>query len=160
MVSKVKDSRGRPVVAITGMGVVSSLGVGIDENWAALEQHNAHLGTANRAGVIDLAAMLKTADTTAFKSEFRSGFGGWNATQPLVEAAEARCREGKPPGTMVVLAASRHLDAILFPEAPLQFDESHGANILQLGTVTMVRRPDSDFIFAESWLETREADAK
>ena len=36
MVSKVKDSRGRPVVAITGMGVVSSLGVGIDENWAAL----------------------------------------------------------------------------------------------------------------------------
>ena len=36
MSSKVKDSRGRPVVAITGMGVVSSLGVGIDENWAAL----------------------------------------------------------------------------------------------------------------------------
>jgi 3-oxoacyl-[acyl-carrier-protein] synthase II len=36
MASKVKDSKGRPVVAITGMGVVSSLGVGIDENWPAL----------------------------------------------------------------------------------------------------------------------------
>ncbi len=36
MASKVKDSRGRPVVAITGMGVVSSLGVGLDENWPAL----------------------------------------------------------------------------------------------------------------------------
>ena len=36
MVSKVRDSRGRPVVAITGMGVVSSLGVGLDENWSAL----------------------------------------------------------------------------------------------------------------------------
>ncbi len=32
----VKDSRGRPVVAVTGMGVVSSLGVGLDDNWAAL----------------------------------------------------------------------------------------------------------------------------
>lgn len=36
MGSKVRDSRGRPVVAITGMGVVSSLGVGLEENWAAL----------------------------------------------------------------------------------------------------------------------------
>lgn len=36
MASKVRDSRGRPVVAITGMGVVSSLGVGLDENWPAL----------------------------------------------------------------------------------------------------------------------------
>ncbi len=36
MASKVRDSKGRPVVAITGMGVVSSLGVGIDENWPAL----------------------------------------------------------------------------------------------------------------------------
>ena len=36
MGSKVKDHRDRPVVAITGIGVVSSLGVGIDENWAAL----------------------------------------------------------------------------------------------------------------------------
>ena len=36
MSSKVRDSRGRPVVAITGVGVVSSLGVGLDDNWSAL----------------------------------------------------------------------------------------------------------------------------
>ncbi|MBN9022732.1 MAG: beta-ketoacyl-ACP synthase [Rhizobiales bacterium] len=36
MGSKVRDSRGRPVVAITGVGVVSSLGVGLDDNWSAL----------------------------------------------------------------------------------------------------------------------------
>jgi len=36
MASKVRDSKGRSVVAITGMGVVSSLGVGIEENWPAL----------------------------------------------------------------------------------------------------------------------------
>ena len=35
-VQRSRIHRGRPVVAITGMGVVSSLGVGIDENWAAL----------------------------------------------------------------------------------------------------------------------------
>jgi len=38
-----RDHLGRPVVAITGMGVVSSLGQGIDDNWAAL--------TAGRSGI-------------------------------------------------------------------------------------------------------------
>ena len=31
-----KDHRGRPVVAITGIGIVSSLGTGVKDNWAAL----------------------------------------------------------------------------------------------------------------------------
>ncbi len=38
-----RDSQGRPVVAVTGLGVVTSLGVGKDENWAAL--------TAGRSGI-------------------------------------------------------------------------------------------------------------
>jgi 3-oxoacyl-[acyl-carrier-protein] synthase II len=38
-----RDSQGRPVVAITGRGVVTSLGVGMDDNWAAL--------TAGRSGI-------------------------------------------------------------------------------------------------------------
>ena len=46
MGSKVRDHRGRPVVAVTGIGVVSSLGVGLDDNWAALAAgrsgHQAH----------------------------------------------------------------------------------------------------------------------
>jgi 3-oxoacyl-[acyl-carrier-protein] synthase II len=37
------DGRGRPVVAVTGMGVVTSLGVGQRDNWAAL--------TAGRSGI-------------------------------------------------------------------------------------------------------------
>ncbi len=40
---KTRDHLGRPVVAVTGMGVVSSLGQGIDDNWAAL--------TAGRSGI-------------------------------------------------------------------------------------------------------------
>ena len=31
-----RDKRNRPVVAVTGMGVVSSLGTGLEENWEAL----------------------------------------------------------------------------------------------------------------------------
>jgi 3-oxoacyl-[acyl-carrier-protein] synthase II len=38
-----RDHQGRPVVAVTGMGVVSSLGVGVEDNWAAL--------TAGRSGI-------------------------------------------------------------------------------------------------------------
>ena len=33
-----RDARGRPLVAVTGLGIVSSLGQGQDANWAALTQ--------------------------------------------------------------------------------------------------------------------------
>src|SRR2546423_15249586 len=38
-----RDHRSRPVVAITGIGVVSSLGVGLSDNWKAV--------TAGRSGI-------------------------------------------------------------------------------------------------------------
>ena len=38
-----RDHRSRPVVAITGIGVVSSLGVGLADNWKAV--------TAGRSGI-------------------------------------------------------------------------------------------------------------
>lgn len=41
--AKLKDHLGRPVVAVTGIGVVTSLGVGKAENWAAL--------TAGKSGI-------------------------------------------------------------------------------------------------------------
>ena len=37
------DSFGRPVVVVTGIGVVTSLGIGKEDNWAAL--------TAGRSGI-------------------------------------------------------------------------------------------------------------
>jgi 3-oxoacyl-[acyl-carrier-protein] synthase II len=43
MVDPVRDSRGRPPVAVTGMGVVTSLGQGQADNWTAL--------TAGRSGI-------------------------------------------------------------------------------------------------------------
>ena len=43
MAEGLRDHMGRPVVAVTGIGAVSSLGVGLTENWAAL--------TAGRSGI-------------------------------------------------------------------------------------------------------------
>ncbi|GAK70781.1 3-oxoacyl-[acyl-carrier-protein] synthase II [Agrobacterium rubi TR3 = NBRC 13261] len=34
--SSFKDHLGRPIVAVTGMGIITSLGQGLDDNWAAL----------------------------------------------------------------------------------------------------------------------------
>jgi 3-oxoacyl-[acyl-carrier-protein] synthase II len=41
-----RDSKGRPLVAVTGMGVVTSLGQGREDNWAAL--------TAGRSGIHEI----------------------------------------------------------------------------------------------------------
>ncbi len=43
MTKPLRDHRNRPVVAVTGIGMISSLGVGMGENWAAV--------TAGRSGV-------------------------------------------------------------------------------------------------------------
>lgn len=43
MASKFTDHLGRPIVAVTGMGVLTSLGEGIDDNWKAL--------TAGQSGI-------------------------------------------------------------------------------------------------------------
>ena len=43
MAGSTTDFRGRPVVAVTGIGVVSSIGADLEESWSAL--------TAGRSGV-------------------------------------------------------------------------------------------------------------
>ncbi|GJE02293.1 MULTISPECIES: beta-ketoacyl-ACP synthase [Methylobacterium] len=43
MTSPIRDAKGRPLVAVTGLGVVTSLGQGAADNWAAL--------TAGRSGI-------------------------------------------------------------------------------------------------------------
>ncbi len=32
----IKDHLGRPIIAVTGMGVITSLGQGLEDNWKAL----------------------------------------------------------------------------------------------------------------------------
>jgi 3-oxoacyl-[acyl-carrier-protein] synthase II len=48
MSQSLKDHRGRPVVAVTGIGVVTSLGEGLDDNWAALTAGTSGIHRINR----------------------------------------------------------------------------------------------------------------
>ncbi|MDP3547435.1 MAG: beta-ketoacyl synthase N-terminal-like domain-containing protein, partial [Phreatobacter sp.] len=43
-----KDKHGRPVVVVTGMGVVTSLGKGKDENWTKLTAGESGIHTITR----------------------------------------------------------------------------------------------------------------
>ena len=64
MTKHIETNRGRPLVAVTGMGVVTSLGVGKADNWAALTQGRSGIKRISRfpteglrttiAGTVDL----------------------------------------------------------------------------------------------------------
>src|SRR6188768_3589666 len=43
-----RDSLGRPIVVVTGMGIVTSLGAGKDDNWAKLTAGQSGLKTITR----------------------------------------------------------------------------------------------------------------
>ena len=101
------DFMGRPVVAVTGIGVVSSLGRGVDDNWAAL--------TAGRSGIHRISRFstdnLRT--TIAGTVDFMDvePWSGIDLSYALAEAAavEAIARAGLPVG---------RFDAPLFLAAP------------------------------------------
>ena len=46
--TRTTDKQGRPVVAITGMGLVTSIGKGCDDNWRALMSTKSGLKTISR----------------------------------------------------------------------------------------------------------------
>ena len=48
MASKFTDQFGRPIVAVTGIGVVTSLGQGKADNWAALTSGKSGIHPINR----------------------------------------------------------------------------------------------------------------
>ncbi|MDQ0316507.1 beta-ketoacyl-ACP synthase [Amorphus orientalis] len=54
MSSATHDEKGRPLVAVTGLGVVTSLGQGKDDNWAALTSGRSGLKTITRFPVENL----------------------------------------------------------------------------------------------------------
>jgi 3-oxoacyl-[acyl-carrier-protein] synthase II len=100
-----KDHRGRPVVAVTGIGVVTSLGRGLADNWAALTSgrsgikritrfSTAHLRTTIGGTIDFLDADPLTApelthaagDLAAEEAVAMSGIGGGDFPGPLFTA--------------------------------------------------------------------------
>jgi 3-oxoacyl-[acyl-carrier-protein] synthase II len=85
-VASTKDKMGRPIVVVTGMGVVTSLGAGKTDNWAKLSAGESGIRTISRfptdglktriAGTIDF---LGAEDCTAALSELFANFAAEEA---------------------------------------------------------------------------------
>lgn len=125
------------------------------ENWEHLESHSARLGTANREGRIDLAATWGAKTEPGAEPIFMAGYGRWSDTPPVVDAAEARCREGMAPSVAIVLSHSLYKDGIILRDPPFQFTGSGDAIVLDLGNATLSPRPQSDYSVINSILEEK-----
>ncbi|KXF76936.1 3-oxoacyl-ACP synthase [Paramesorhizobium deserti] len=92
--TKYTDHLGRPIVAVTGIGVVSSLGQGKEDNWAAL--------TGGRSGIHDITRFptedLKTriAGTVDFLEESTAGAVPLSEKLAALAAEEAIAQSGLP----------------------------------------------------------------
>lgn len=101
----IKDHRGRPIVAITGIGVVTSLGQGLDDNWAALTAGKSGIHRIQRfpidhlrttiAGTVDF---IETEAKTAPALTLATGEG---ATQEAIAMAGIG-RAGNFPGPLFI----------------------------------------------------------
>ena len=77
-----RDARGRPLIAVTGIGVVSSLGQGQADTWAAM--------SAGRSGIHTIARF----STEGLRTRI-AGTVDFLDTEPLVAPL---LYHGKPPG--------------------------------------------------------------
>ncbi|MCD2173332.1 beta-ketoacyl-ACP synthase [Rhizobium sp. C4] len=58
MSNKFRDHLGRPIVAVTGMGVITSLGQGLEDNWAALSGGRSGIHNITRFPVNELSTRI------------------------------------------------------------------------------------------------------
>ncbi|WP_269929635.1 beta-ketoacyl-ACP synthase [Aminobacter sp. HY435] len=104
--ANLKDHLGRPVVAVTGIGVVTSLGIGKAENWAALTSGKSGIHPITRfpvdhlntriSGMVDFlpssnkgasALTYELAETAAREAVDEAGFAGDDFDGPLFLAS-------------------------------------------------------------------------
>ena len=104
--SKFTDHKGRPIIAVTGLGAVSSLGRGLDDNWAALISGKSGIHQVKRfsteglnariAGTVDFmdpeevsapGISYAMADSTTEEALSMAGFGKDGFPGPLFFAA-------------------------------------------------------------------------
>lgn len=90
--SKYKDHLGRPIVAVTGLGVVSPLGQGKTENWAALTSGRSGIHTITRFPVENLNT--KIAGTVDFLDTSEAGASALSQSLAALAAEEAISQSG------------------------------------------------------------------
>lgn len=94
--SKYNDHLGRPLVAITGLGVVSSLGVGKEQNWSALVSGTSGIRAIGRFPVGNLRTQI--AGTVDFLEESTKGPSALSRKLAMLAAGEAVAQANVPPG--------------------------------------------------------------
>ncbi|MHA6645722.1 beta-ketoacyl-ACP synthase [Mesorhizobium sp. A623] len=94
--SKYEDHLGRPLVAITGLGVVSSLGVGKEQNWSALVSGTSGIHAISRFPVDNLRTQI--AGTVDFLKESTRGPTALSRKLAILAAAEAISHAKVPTG--------------------------------------------------------------
>ncbi|MGH7005281.1 MAG: beta-ketoacyl synthase N-terminal-like domain-containing protein, partial [Alphaproteobacteria bacterium] len=92
--SKYTDHLGRPLVAITGLGVVSSLGQGRQENWNALTSGTSGIHTISRFALDNLRTQI--AGTVDFLEESSQGASALSQKLASLAAEEAIAQAGFP----------------------------------------------------------------
>lgn len=106
------DHRGRPVVVVTGLGVVTSLGVGMKDNWAALTAGKSGIHAITRfptdglrttiAGTVDFLDILPAAHALT------EGFAMLAAEEAVAQAALGS--SGNFPGPLVMAVPPVEVD--------------------------------------------------
>jgi 3-oxoacyl-[acyl-carrier-protein] synthase II len=86
------DHLGRPVVAITGIGVVTSLGKGVDENWSALTAGKSGIHAIDRFPTDHFGTVI--AGTVDFLSQSGKGASALSCELAETAAAEAVAQAG------------------------------------------------------------------
>ena len=90
--SKYKDHLGRPIVAVTGVGVVSPLGQGKEDNWAALTSGQSGIHTITRFPLDNLNTRI--AGTVDFLEESDVGASALSQKLAALAAEEAIAQSG------------------------------------------------------------------
>lgn len=110
--SKTTDKFGRPLVAVTGMGVISSLGRGKQENWQKLTAGVSGIHAISRFPTEGLRTRI--AGTVDFLPESLSGASALSEALACISAEEAIEQAGLDPknfgGRLVLAAPPMELD--------------------------------------------------
>jgi 3-oxoacyl-[acyl-carrier-protein] synthase II len=100
------DPRGRPLIAVTGMGIVTSLGRGKETNWQKLISGQSGIRSITRFSTDG----LRTTIAGTVESERGTSYSAYElaseiAEESIMEAlAEAKCKDGEPFGGPLFVA--------------------------------------------------------
>ena len=110
---KTRDHLGRPVVAVTGMGVVTSLGQGVDDNWSALTSGTSGIHRINRFPVDHLRTTIAGTVDFLFDEAPRSAVLTEKLAELAADEAITRAKigtQGDFPGMLFMAVPPVELD--------------------------------------------------